>query len=239
MSREDLERAVDDCYGYGSGPEADQGAGRILAHDAALRQRLAQAIDQAGWATSHLGKVWAALTGGDDGETLAPETVLEAARTTVQRLAQAEQERDGARRTNAKLNRRCQSAESGLAEHIEKAERAGGSFGRTLANAAAVLYRNSLAAAEAQVRELREALEEIETSPSEMIEMFRREGFVFERDLSGELDDAGRWEKLAFTLYCKIVALASSATEALGERTGGEDEGLQPMGGQPRRDARR
>jgi hypothetical protein len=92
--------------------------------------------------------------------------------------------------------------------------------GVRVADAALDRQTERLAAAEAQVRELREALEEIETSPSEMIEMFRREGFVFERDLSGELDDAGRWEKLAFTLYCKIVALASSATEALGENRG-------------------
>ena len=45
-----------------------------------------------------------------------------------------------ARETISRLNRRCQSAESGLRDTIEVARRAGPSFGRTLANAAATMY---------------------------------------------------------------------------------------------------
>ncbi|HET9983726.1 MAG TPA: hypothetical protein VFQ38_09065 [Longimicrobiales bacterium] len=44
-----------------------------------LAAELAAAREQAAWATAHLGKVWAALTGGDEGQTIAPEDVLAAA----------------------------------------------------------------------------------------------------------------------------------------------------------------
>lgn len=65
-----------------------------------------------------------------------------------------EAERDNLRETNQRLNRRCQLAESALAEKIEKAKRSGGSFGRSMANAAAAMF-------ERQRDEAREALRDL------------------------------------------------------------------------------
>jgi hypothetical protein len=45
-----------------------------------------------------------------------------------------------ARAKNSELNRRCQAAEKAARQTIEQAKRAGGSFGRALANYAARLY---------------------------------------------------------------------------------------------------
>lgn len=50
-------------------------------------------------------------------------------------------ELDQARETIKRLNRRCQSAESGLAARIEPGDR---TLGRVFANAAAVMYRERL-----------------------------------------------------------------------------------------------
>ena len=47
---------------------------------------------------------------------------------------------DALRTKNTELNRRCQAAESVAKQTIERARRAGGSFGRSLANYAARLY---------------------------------------------------------------------------------------------------
>lgn len=52
------------------------------------------------------------------------------------------------RETVARLNRRAQSAESGLAAALAGHERDGPSFGRTLANAAAAMYRDQAEAAQ-------------------------------------------------------------------------------------------
>jgi hypothetical protein len=60
------------------------------------------------------------------------------------------------RRANAALNRRTQSAESGLVAALKGHERDGPSFGRALANAAATMYRE-------QAEGLRAALAEAAT----------------------------------------------------------------------------
>ena len=64
-----------------------------------------------------------------------------------------------ARETNTRLNRRCQAAESGLAAKLALG---GPSFGRALANSAAVMYREQLGEAQATIQELRERIEELE-----------------------------------------------------------------------------
>jgi len=67
-------------------------------------------------------------------------------------LARVEAELAALRETNQKLNRRCQSAEQGLAAKLD----AGGpSFGRALANAAATMYREQLAERDAELADLR------------------------------------------------------------------------------------
>lgn len=48
------------------------------------------------------------------------------------------------RETVKRLNRRCQSAESGLAQKIDEMRRAGWSFGRAFANSAATMYSEQI-----------------------------------------------------------------------------------------------
>ena len=67
------------------------------------------------------------------------------------RLAAVEAELAALRETNQKLNRRCQSAEAGLAAKLTS----GPSFGRALANAAATMYHAQLAERNAELVALR------------------------------------------------------------------------------------
>jgi len=67
------------------------------------------------------------------------------------RLAAVEAELVALRETNMKLNRRCQSAERGLAARLTS----GPSFGRALANAAATMYHEQLAERNAELAALR------------------------------------------------------------------------------------
>ena len=57
-----------------------------------------------------------------------------------------------ARETIRRLNRRCQSAEQGLAQKIDEMQRAGRSMGRAFANSAATMYREQLADANAKLQ---------------------------------------------------------------------------------------
>jgi len=66
-------------------------------------------------------------------------------------LARVEAELAALRETNQKLNRRCQSAEAGLAAKLTS----GPSFGRALANAAATIYHEQLAESLSELAELR------------------------------------------------------------------------------------
>ena len=84
------------------------------------------------------------------------------------RLAEIEEQLRRCRETNKSLNRRLQSAESGLAAKIEEMQRAGISFGRSFANAAATMYEGKFREAEAELARvtaenarLRDALERI------------------------------------------------------------------------------
>lgn len=61
-----------------------------------------------------------------------------------------------ARETIRRLNRRCQSAERGLAEKLEEARRAGPSLGRALANSSATMHRAQNAELTARLRHLEE-----------------------------------------------------------------------------------
>lgn len=71
----------------------------------------------------------------------------------VARLRESD-ELAAARETVRRLNRRCQSAERGLAEKVDELQRAGPSLGRALANAAATMYREQLADANAKLHAL-------------------------------------------------------------------------------------
>ena len=70
------------------------------------------------------------------------------------RLATVTRERDEAREANKRLNRRCQSAESGLKAKLEDIKRQGGSFGRALAASGYVMAENENAALRARVAAL-------------------------------------------------------------------------------------
>lgn len=65
-----------------------------------------------------------------------------------------------ARATNARLNRRCQQAEKAARENIDACKRAGMSFGRSLANYAALLYREDLERAQATIARVRSLLDD-------------------------------------------------------------------------------
>lgn len=65
-------------------------------------------------------------------------------------LRRAEAERDELRATVTRLNRRAQTAEAGVLDNVEACKAAGVSFGRTLANAAAAMYRRRAEQAEAE-----------------------------------------------------------------------------------------
>lgn len=71
-----------------------------------------------------------------------------------------------ARATNARLNRRCQQAEKAARENIDACKRAGMSFGRSLANYAALLYREDLERAQATIARVQALIDEAEQSPS-------------------------------------------------------------------------
>jgi hypothetical protein len=66
----------------------------------------------------------------------------------------AESELEMARETIRRLNRRCQSAEAGLAEKVNA--NAGRSLGRAFANAAATMYEAQLEEARASLAHLQE-----------------------------------------------------------------------------------
>jgi len=66
------------------------------------------------------------------------------------RCTQAESERNELRATVTRLNRRAQTAEAGVRDNVEASKAAGKSMGRTLANAAAAMYRRRAEQAEAE-----------------------------------------------------------------------------------------
>ncbi|KDE14230.1 hypothetical protein [Rhodococcus aetherivorans] len=71
-----------------------------------------------------------------------------------------------ARATNTRLNRRCQLAEKAARENIDACKRAGMSFGRSLANYAALLYREDLERAQATIARVQKLIDDAEQSPS-------------------------------------------------------------------------
>ncbi|MGW4581844.1 hypothetical protein ACWELP_24440 [Rhodococcus aetherivorans] len=71
-----------------------------------------------------------------------------------------------ARATNARLNRRCQQAEKAARENIDACQRAGMSFGRSLANYGAMLYLEDLERAQATIVRVQALIDEAEQSPS-------------------------------------------------------------------------
>ncbi|UQB71261.1 hypothetical protein KI427_16720 [Rhodococcus ruber] len=71
-----------------------------------------------------------------------------------------------ARATNARLNRRCQQAEKAARENIDACQRAGVSFGRSLANYGAMLYLEDLERARATIARVLKLIDEAEQSPS-------------------------------------------------------------------------
>lgn len=73
-------------------------------------------------------------------------------------LADARRERDEARATNARLNRRCQEAEAALKARLDSPLEVGRTFGRVCANAAASMYKRERDAALSQVAALRSHL---------------------------------------------------------------------------------
>lgn len=68
------------------------------------------------------------------------------------------QEVETLRETNARLNRRCQQYEAGLAAKLDSPLAEGRTFGRVLANAAAEMYKNKRDALAQENARLREAL---------------------------------------------------------------------------------
>jgi hypothetical protein len=72
----------------------------------------------------------------------------------------------------------------------------------------------------AAIRRLREPLEHACGTVPAIIEMLRREGYVFHRfprDMRKEppVGDCERWEALAFSLYVEIAGMATEARVAL------------------------
>lgn len=64
-----------------------------------------------------------------------------------------------------------------------------------------------------------EALEQIAAVQPEVLEMIRRNGFVFEQENMGT--ERGNWSHLAFALYTQICVIDGIAREALAR----EEEG--------------
>lgn len=75
---------------------------------------------------------------------------------------------------NAELNRRCQSAESGLAQKIEDAKRQGGSFGRSLANASANMLDAENKELKALLSDCRMAIKKINGKSRKEIRLIER-----------------------------------------------------------------
>jgi hypothetical protein len=92
-----------------------------------------------------------------DEETKPLDVKLERAEAA---LAERTRERDEARETASRLNRRAQSAEAGVAEKIHSGT--GPSLGRSLANAGASMFKRERDEALAELARLRERAEALE-----------------------------------------------------------------------------
>lgn len=103
------------------------------------------------WARNNLPALLAALDDAEcESERLRGDWIIENRQRKAVEAALAQ-----ARATNARLNRRCQQAEKAARENIDACQRAGMSFGRSLANYGAMLYLEDLERAQASIDRLR------------------------------------------------------------------------------------
>lgn len=77
----------------------------------------------------------------------------------------------------------------------------------------------TIPALRARIKELEKVLESLAASSANALEMIRREKFVFRTDFSKltitPLTSSERWEKLAFSLYARLVEDSEKASQYL------------------------
>ena len=114
------------------------------------------------WARNNLPALLAALDDAEcESERFRGDWIIENRQRKAVEAALAQ-----ARATNARLNRRCQQAEKAARENIEACQRAGMSFGRSLANYGALLYLEDLERAQATLTRVQKLIDDAEQSPS-------------------------------------------------------------------------
>lgn len=117
-------------------------------HERRMLDNLIQCVRRVG------GAEYEAVIREHEGDCSVNTAIAEAVRVLRERAEQAEQERDTARETAQKHQRRAQALESGVRDNLEACRRAGVSLGRRLAAAGYELERQRAEQAEAKLAAL-------------------------------------------------------------------------------------